>query len=611
MPKTISAPPSQPATEKAPVREVRQTAQGPLKASWRMPRISALDVVLGAALCLLIAIGFYPATLGGFVWDDAAFTMVKPVQEPSGILRIWFDPRTLIHEGHYWPILYTLFWLEHKIWGFDNPVYYHVLNLILHAGVVVVLWRLLLRLEVGRAWVAWVAAAIFALHPLHVESVAWVIGRKDMLAALFYLASVLAYLRFMDRGRGRHYGWSLALYVLGLLCKSIGVTLPAALLIWHWWKRGRVTSVDVGRMLPFLLLGLFITIADWAEYKSKEVISFDFSTLERMLLAAQALWFYVGQLVWPTKLMIIYPRWDISIANLLGWVYLIGIVAVAALLWLYRGKIGRGALAGVLFFVVTLSPTLGFVDYGYMQFAFVADRYQYLAGAGVIVVLVAAVAWIYDRGLALWPGVWMRRGGQVVAAVLPAAVLGVLGMITWNQAGVYFDQGTLYNHIISQNPKARGAHHSLGHWHQRHGRIEEALANYRIAIQKRPDHAAVFNKIGTAYETMGRLEEAEQNYRRSVEINPRLQHPVTNLALLLAKQGRFDESVKWFRTVLRVHPDFVNAHNGLGIALHGLGRIEEALRSFNRALELDPNLPDARQNRDHMLQLLQSQAQAK
>ncbi len=575
-----------------------------------VPALNPLTLALAFILCLLIGVSFYPATLGGFVWDDAAFTVVAPVQDWNGLWRIWFDPRTLEHEGHYWPILYTLFWLEHKLWGFEDAVYFHVLNLILHAVVVLLLWRLLLRMEIGGAWAAWMAAAVFAVHPLHVESVAWVIGRKDLLAGIFYLTSVMAYLRFMEHRRRGAYIHSLVLYVLGLLCKSIGVTLPLALLIWHWWKRGRVTGAEVARMLPFLFLGLLITILDWAEYKSKEVISFDFTTIERVLLAAQSLCFYVGKLLWPSQLMIIYPRWDISIANPLGWVYLAFVVILAAALWAYRGVIGRGALAGLLFFAVTLSPTLGFVDYGYMQFAFVADRYQYLAGGGVIIVVVAAVAWLVDRALARWPGAWMRRGALAGSLLLPMAVLGALGTITWGQAGVYYNQGTLYRHIISLNPKARGAHHSLGWWHQQNGRIDEAIANYRLALEKRPNHAQINNRMGTAHEALGKTDEAEKYYRLALADKPHNKHALSNLALLMTRSGRHRESLTLFRTATRVAPEFASAFSGMGIALYGLKRYEEALRAFDQALAINPALTDAQTNRGYILQILEQQKNA-
>ncbi|MDD9874438.1 MAG: glycosyltransferase family 39 protein, partial [Gammaproteobacteria bacterium] len=196
---------------------------------------------------------------------------------------------------------------------------------------------------------------------LHVEPVVWVIGRKDLLAAVFYLAAALNYLRFVERQRRRHYGYALALFTLGLLCKSIIVSLPVALLIWHWGKRGRVTGADLARVAPLLLVGLCLIAADLAFYKDRDPTAFDYSPLERALIAGQALWFHAGKLVWPAGLSVIYPRWEVGAGNAPAWACLLGAIAVITGLWAARRRIGRGALAGVLLFVVTLSPTLGFV----------------------------------------------------------------------------------------------------------------------------------------------------------------------------------------------------------------------------------------------------------
>ncbi len=559
-------------------------------------------------LCLLVAVAYFPATLGGFVWDDAAFISVAPVQALSGLWQIWFEPTALIHEGHYWPLLYTTFWLEHKLWGFDSPAYFHIFNLLLHAGVVVLLWRLLLRLEVASAWTVWVAAAVFAAHPLHVESVAWIIGRKDVMATLFYLTSVLFYLRFMEDRRRGQYAWALASFVLGLLCKSIAVTLPVSLLLWHWWKRGRVTVADGVRVLPFLLLGLGIAVADWAYYKDREVIVLeDYSFIEQMLSAAQALWFYAGKLVWPTELAVIYPHWEVDIGNPLGWAYPAAAVAVAALLWAYRGSIGRGPLAGALFFAVTLAPTLGFVDYGYMQFSFVADRFQYLAGAGVIVLVVAAAGQGFER-LAVFIRFAMPARTTLIAAVPPAAaalaVLAILGTLTWQQSGIYRDNRTFYSHIISLNPQARNAHYNLGNDSYKDRRFADALAAYRIAAEKRPGHVWAHLGMGLSSEALDRLDEAETHYQNALRIAPRLPKALNHLGALRLKQQRYPEALELFQTWRETAPDDADVHYAMGVSLANLNRPEEALQSFERALTLNPSLEEARENRDYVLEVL-------
>ena len=549
--------------------------------SWRERVLQ--EPLAAFALCLLVAASYFPALSGGLVWDDSAF-QVWQVQNLSGIWQIWFVPGSLEHEGHYWPILYTTFWLEHKLWGFD-PLGYHLVNLLLHSAVTLLLWRFLRRLAVPGAWVA---VAIFAVHPLHVESVAWVIGRKDMLAALFYLGAALAYMRFVEDRRWQRYAIALALFTAGLLSKSMLVTLPAALLIWHWWKHGRVTANDVLRVLPLLLLGLFVTVADWSFYKSREVISFDYSLLERALLAARALGFYVGKLAWPTELSVIYPRWEVGTGDWLAWGCALVAVVVAGLLWHYQRQVGRGPLAGLLFFAVILSPTLGFVDYGYMQFSFVADRYQYLAGIGVIAAVVGAVAHGLNR-LADARG----AGVQVMAVVVLAAVVVVLGTLTWRQAGIYKDTFTFYSHIASHNPQAKAVHYNLGREYRRLGRLDEALAAFRIAEKKDPDNPSAFVGLGLTAEDMGRMEEAEAYYQKALQRKSRFPDALDQLGALRIKQQRYQEALELFQTLIKAQPGRIKAFIGKGISLVGLKRHEDALRSFDRALAVDPTLEEA------------------
>ena len=281
------------------------------------------------------------------------------------------------------------------------------------------LWRLLRRFTVPGAWVA---AAVFAVHPVHVESVAWIIERKDVLSGMFYLLAATAWVRFAEQPRPRWYLSALAAYVAGLLSKSVVVTLPVALLIWHWWKRGRVTWSDVLRLAPFFVVGAAMTVADLLFNRSRGVGGFGYSLIERALIAARAFWFYVGKLFWPLDLAGIYPHWEVREADPLAWVGIGAAVALVAALWLLRRRIGRGPLAGLVFFGVTLSPVLGFVDFNYMLFSFVADRYQYLASIGITTMVVAAVAW----GMAAIRRTGVLRG-SVTNVVLIVLVLARAG----------------------------------------------------------------------------------------------------------------------------------------------------------------------------------------
>ena len=552
----------------------------------------------GAALCLLVAVSYFPALSAGFVWDDELILPhARPLHTWSGLAQIWFTPSALAqYEGHYWPLLYTTFWLEHKLWGLA-PLGYHLVNLLLHTGVVLLLWRLLRRLGVPGAWFA---AAVFAVHPLHVESVAWVIGRKDMLATVFYLAAVLAYIRFTEmRRRGQRRGYyflAVALFVLGLLSKSTIITLPVALLLWHWWRHGRVTITDFSRTLPFFLVGLGIALADYAYYANNEQISFAYTLLERGLIAARALGFYVGKLLWPTGLAGVYPRWEPGIGDALAWGSATGCAAAVAVLWRRRRQLGRGPLAGVLFFMVALSPALGFVDFGYMQFSFVADRYQYLAGIGLIAVVAAAASRACQRGLATLPA-HRTRPAQLAIGAAGAAILAVAGLLTWNQAGLYRDPGTFFTHVIAHNPQARSAHHNLANYLQAEGRYAEAHAAYQTALELRPDHPQLLNSIGTLLSNQGRHEEALARYREALRLNPQYTTAMRNVAVVWMKQGRYAEGLAAVQQVIARYPDDTQAHQVAGFGLFHLDRKADALRHYDRALALDPNLALAREQR--------------
>ena len=539
------------------------------------------DVLAFLVLGLLVVVPYLPAMLwGGFVWDDFVYIKADPVREVSGLWQIWLSPSDIKKEDHYLPLTYTTFWLEHKLWGFD-PTGYHIVNVLLHLANTLLLWHLLRRLAVPGAWMV---AAVFAVHPLHVESVAWVIERKDVLSGLFYLAAVLAWMRFVEQpSRGRYAG-SLVLYAAGMLSKSIVVTLPATLLIWRWWKQGRVTAPAFKQLVPFFIVGLAFALGDLSFHQSTGGISFDFSLTERSLIAARALWFYAGKLLWPTNLAVIYPLWDIRPAGL-G--YLIAAVALALALWHYRSRIGRAPLAGALFFAVTLSPVLGFVDHGYMRYAFVADRYQYLAGIGVMVVVIGAVA----CGVRSLSGLW-QKGALGVAAVALVA----LGMLTWRQAALYQDDETFFRHIIKHNPQARNAYSHLGYALYLQERVEEAVDAARVAVQQRPDHAKAHAVLGMALKEVGRLEEAGYHSRRAVELN--------------YDQYRYSDMLTVAQQLVALDSSDAAAHSNMGIALALLGRHGEALHSFDQALSLDPELENARLNRAEVLEAIQQAKQA-
>ena len=560
-------------------------AQRTVETSYPLPLGSATSSpLIAATLGLLLVVSYLPAMLwGGFVWDDNAYIKVDPVRDVAGLWQIWFSPSALKVEGHYWPITYTTFWLEHKLWGFA-PTGYHIVNVLLHLANTLLLWHLLLRLTVPSAWLV---AAVFAVHPLHVESVAWVIERKDVLSGLFYLTAALTWMRFVEQPNPRSYVWSLVLYAAGLLSKSIVVTLPVALLIWHWWKQGRVTSTELLRLAPFGVVGLVIVLGDLSFYWSEGAVSLGYSLTERLLIATHALWFYVGKLLWPSGLAIIYPLWDIHVADLLAWGYLIATVALVVLLWGFRSRFGRGPLAGTLFFAVTLSPVLGFVDHGYMEFAFVADRYQYLAGIGVVAVVIGGAAY----GVRHLPSLW-QKGALGVAAV----TLVVLGILTWQQASIYRDDETFYRHIIALNPQARHTHFNLGEVLYNQGRHEEALEVARVAVEQAPDDPMAHVSLSKILNELGRFKEAETYLRRAIALNPQEWDAYIGLGEVLYNQGRYEEALEVVRVAVEQRIDSAPARVNLGLILNALDRFEEAEINLRRAIALDPQARDVHLN---------------
>ena len=603
------------------------------------------------ALAVLVVVSYFPALQGGFVWDDVIFAEEPVIQSPGALRSIWFAPADIKNEGHYWPLVYTSFWLEHKLWGLQ-PAGYHAVNIFLHLLNCLLLWRLLLRLAVPGALLI---AAVFAVHPLHVESVAWIIERKDVLSGLFYLSAVLAWLRFVEVERVGHYLLLALLFAAGLLSKSVVVTLPLALLIVQWWRSGRVTRLDLLRVAPLIVLGAVVAAADLAFYRGREVLDLGYTLAERMLIAGRALWFYAGKLVWPVELAVIYPLWELDARSPAGWGYVVAAAGLALALWLGRERLGRGPLAGALYFALTLGPVLGFVDYGYMQFSFVADRFQYLAGIGVLAVLLGAAAHAVgvcrigapaadptglrtvggagpkaaprgegfgalgrlpagepavagERGpagmrasadersaarsaaapaAAGWRGV--RYGAWVVAAV----VVLLLGSLTWRQAGIYRDEVTLFSHVVAHNPEARDAHLNLGNALLEADRTEEGLAASRIAVEQRPESADAYSNLGLALMNLERFTEAEESLRRALQLDSRHKSALQNIAELLRKQGQYEAAVAAYQNVLERDRRYALAYAGMGDALFNLRRYEEALASVMQALVLQPRLPMA------------------
>ena len=554
-------------------RNKRKTRKTPATPPSRLPaadRWQAPPRVLfgAAALAVMIVTVYFPALTGEPLWDDVIWLTEPLVLSWSGIRDIWLAPSALSQEAHYWPLVYTSFWLEHKLWGL-TPVGYHLSNVLLHLVNTLLVWRLLVVLRVPGAWAA---AAIFAVHPLHVESVAWIIERKDLLSTLFYLCAVLVWIR----PQGPRPVLAAVLLTAALLSKSMPATLPVALLLWYWW-RGRWPSLrETAGLAALFGVSLFITLADVAFYVSRESLSLGYSFIERVQIASHALWFYVGKLLWPTNLAVIYPHWEIGAANAGAWLYVIAAAVAAALLWFSRRRIGRAPVVAVAFFTLTLAPALGFIDYGYMQFSFVADRFQYLAGLGVIAGLAGSAAFLAAR----------YRYGEKIAQAALAIVLAAFGTLSWNQASIYRNDMVFFEHVIEHNPLARGAHGNLAIEYFKVGRLEEGLEINLIAAEQDPESAGTQSNLGQAYLRLERFQEAEEAFSRALELDPRSLDARQNYGEVLREQGKHQAAATQYREAISIDSDFAIGYAALGQSLFHLGRNAEAVEAIDRAIDL-------------------------
>jgi Tfp pilus assembly protein PilF len=534
----------------------------------------------GALIVLLTTVAYLPVFHAGFIWDDDAYvTDNVTLRSLHGLWRIWFQVGAV---PQYYPLVHTSFWLEYHLWGL-NPSGYHIINVILHALAAFLLWRVLMQLQIRQAWVPTV---LFALHPVCVESVAWVTERKNVLSAVFYFAAALAYLRYVglaegggSRRRGWWYGSALVLFVAALLSKTVTCSLPVALLLVLWWKQGRLERKDVLPLTPFFLIGTGLGLmTTWIEkhHLGAQGADWSLTLVERCLIAGRALWFYVGKLLWPVQLTFIYPHWNICAAVWWQWLFPASAVGVVVALWVARRRIGRGPLASVLFFAVTLFPALGFVNVYPMRYSFVADHFQYLACVGLIVLGAA--------GLSRLP--------RVVSVMLVV----VLGALTWQQCHVYRDPETLWRDTIAKNPGSWMAHNNLGLGLFNAGDVEGAMAEYRASLQIKNDHVEAYNNLGYALASQGRLAEAIAEYQTALRIHSGSVEVRNNLGNALAGQGRFAEAVAEFREALRIEPDYVQAIYNMANTLVSQERISEAIAAYEAALRIDPDLAEVRNN---------------
>ncbi len=541
-----------------------------------------------ALIVAVTLLAYWPVLSAGYVWDDFGHVTRADLRSLSGLARIWFEPGA---TQQYYPMLHSAFWLEHWLWG-DSALGYHLLNVVLHATAACLLGTVLQRLKLPGAWLA---ALLFAVHPVAVESVAWIAEQKNTLSTVFYLCALLAYLRFEDTRSRSHYAGATGWFVAALLTKTVAATLPAALLVIAWWRRGRLSwRGDVLPLLPWFALAFAggATTA-WFERTliGAEGAAFSLTWGERLLLATRIPWFYMGKLLWPAGLVFIYPRWTVDTAA--AWQYVFPLVTLAALAALVGwARRTRGPLAAILFFGGSLFPALGFINVFPFVYSYVADHFQYLAMIGVMALAAAGVSRVK----------------------LPSAALGLalaaLATLTWQHAGTFRTAETLYQDVLRKNPAAWMAQNNLAILLFEAGRAAEALPHYETALKHRPDYAEAENNFGSALNSLNRSAEALPHLQHALRLQPNYAEAHNNLGVALMSLGRATEGMEAFHTAIRLKPDYVTAHLNLGLALARGGDVAQAMENFQRARAIAPTNAEAATNMGIALRALGRTADA-
>ncbi|HTQ38904.1 MAG TPA: tetratricopeptide repeat protein [Pirellulales bacterium] len=535
------------------------------------------------AISVIVGLVYSPALRGSYVWDDDANVVSPGLQSWSGLWRIWTQWGAV---QTYYPLLHSAFWIEHKLWG-DNTLGYHLANVLFHSISVYLVYLILRRLQIPGALLA---AAIFAVHPVMVESVAWITEQKNTLSGMLYFGSMLAYLHFDASRRKSTYALALALFVLSLLSKTITVSLPAALLVILWWQRGKLAwRREVVPLLPWfacsLLWGAFTA---WYErvYVGAQGTEFTLNLAQKCLLSCRAVWFYAGKMFWPTKLTFIYPRWEIDPGQAWQYLYVVGLLLVLAGAWLVHRR-WRSPLAALLFFVGTLFPLLGFFGTYIFLYTFVCDHFQYLASLGIIVPVSAGIALAVRR---------LPPTAQHVGQALCLVLLGAMAWLSWQQSHMYASAITLYQTTLERNPNCWMAHNNLAAELDQIGRSQEAVEHCQTALLLKPNYAEAHNNLGDALLNLKRPQEAIEHFHQALLLRPNFPSAETNLGNALMDAGQVSDAIQHYQQALHLDPAYALAEYNLGNTYLHLDQPQKAIEHYRQALRLNLDNAEVRYN---------------
>jgi protein O-mannosyl-transferase len=559
------------------------------------------DWLWGFVLIGLVCVAYARVFNAGFIWDDESHLTHNPcIVGPLGLKEVWTSARAV-----YYPLVLTTFWTVYKFVGL-SPWPYHLLNVLLHAGSAVLLWQILRQLNVRGAWLG---AGLWALHPVMVQSVAWVTELKNTQSGFFYLLSIFCFLKWNDQGRMVSsqpqpqstsggslsvFALSLLFFVLATLSKPSVVMLPVVLALCIWWRRGRIYWRDVAILAPFVLISALASVWTVLEQKFHAgAIGDEWAQTwpDRLIIAGRAIWFYVAKLAWPHPLIFIYPRWEINSSQLTAYLPLVGAVVGLLALWLIRANWSRAAFFAAAYYVVSLFPVLGFFSVYFFRYSFVSDHFQYLASMGPLALAGAGIVAGCNRLTAS-----RRLAVTTPLAGTCAVVLLSLVFLTWRQTAIYHNLVTLYTATLTKNPGCWMAHYNLGIVLNDQGDADKAIAHYRQAVELRPSYTEAHYNLGRLLAQKGQFDEAIVHYEKALEINPADAEAHNNLGVTLFVNGRVDEAIAHYRKALAIQQNYADASCNLANALLSKGDLDGAISYYSGCLAVSPNQAESQYN---------------
>ncbi len=556
------------------------------------------------ALILGTLLVFWQVRNFGFVnYDDSDY-----VYENQHVLNgltedgvIWAF--TTNHSGNWHPLTWLSLMLDCQLFG-TNPGWMHLMNLLLHLANTLLLFAILRKMT-GALWPSAFVAAAFAIHPMHVESVAWIAERKDVLSTLFFLLTLAAYISYVRRPGLIRYALTLLLFALGLLAKPMLVTLPFVLLLLDYWPLERIGGPDfaqgatpgrqrtedtsqkvsavrlIAEKIPFIALSIVSSVITFLAQLSAVAHIDALALKDRIANVFLSYVRYIGKMFWPQNLAVLYP-FDISKFPFWQIACCVLLVLVISVLVICFGHKQRYLPVGWFWFLGMLIPVIGFVQVGSQS---LADRYTYISYTGLFII----IAWGLPELLSKWP---YRKIALGIAAVM---VLTAMGIYTYRQAGYWKDGPTLFTHAIEVTQNNYIVYNTLGNAYFRLGRYQDAEETYKQAIRIKPDYVdahynhIVYNNLGVTYDKLGRYQDAVETYKQAIRIKPDDAEAYSNLGLAYCNLGRYQDAIESLKQAIRIKPAYAEAYINFGVTYYKLGRYQDAVEAYKQAIRIKPD----------------------